>query len=668
MPVIISPQYDNPEIGQIVSNLGTAIFGSAQDRANRDLRMAQMGNYNAEASLNRAKADRWGLANSAAGKIGDLQAALVRQPNESDYDYLTRTAPARGQMMLLGADSSAKDISEAGGNYIGQGYIQGGGTPGVRLGLDVMGKPAKADDAVTAAEGDTIRQAALTKATTEANIKAAADRAVAGIQAATARRGQDLEHQDRTYRTDREFGKNGKPLIVSDNQTVYPTTADGGFDFQHPILPAGGARNAVKALSPAEAGAIDAGVWRQYPGATTQNKKTGATIISPDVNAAANLSPESIANARSIGQAAYMKSGRLQDGIDAMTKALGIPVGTTLVPGSSGFFGIGKSGPRFDYTPGGSFQAATGGDTGAPAAPPPPTGPKPQPPAPASLLPVSAAPPMPTAAPSAPLTLAKPAPAVSSPIVSAVTDVPLTVPTTATAAPAKPAAKPAATNYSTQTESVTVRPDRTAPPVPNIAPPVAPKATMPVIAQAVTQAPAQPKPAPQMTEAQARQLATTDPDPKVRAYWRDRLGMPPEPAAAPAAPTFTDKISAMRASSDPNPVVRRAAADFLNTGISPIQEAAAPEAPSVFTNQQDASRAVQSSDPIQRAEAAKFFRQLQQRSYAKAPPVADVVQNKSQLPPKDQRVNGQVIVTPKYGPVKYNARTDTWHPVPMQGG
>lgn len=146
MPVVASPNYYNPQMGQVAQNLGVALFGDPEARMKRDY-------YDSEVQKNRAGAGK--LDAETAFQLGRNQAqqhvqdaiqsgALVRQPGESDLQYMTR---AQGYLSAIGGlATTAKDASDAVSGGLASLYGTSGTEQGAHTSLTLQGKTMGVND------------------------------------------------------------------------------------------------------------------------------------------------------------------------------------------------------------------------------------------------------------------------------------------------------------------------------------------------------------------------------------------------------------------------------------------------------------------------------------------------------------------------------------------
>lgn len=161
MPIVPNTYYQNPGIGQIVSNIGTALFGDPEARAKRDVYGAQVQNYRAEADKYRADTSKVQAetrplltrADQYDAMPATLASVFAYVPGETPEAHSARIAPFIGKMLQAGGGNSAEmgnglqdlfstalaaDGTDQGGRT---GLIIGGHTPG----KDFAGTAVRAD-------------------------------------------------------------------------------------------------------------------------------------------------------------------------------------------------------------------------------------------------------------------------------------------------------------------------------------------------------------------------------------------------------------------------------------------------------------------------------------------------------------------------------------------
>jgi hypothetical protein len=146
MPVVASPNYYNPQMGQVAQNLGIALFGDPEARMKRDY-------YDSEVQKNQAGADKLDAEatfqlgrNLAQRNLQDTIAkgALTRQPNESQLQFMART---QGYLSALsGLATTAKDASEAVTGGLGSLYALDPTEQSAHTSLTLQGKPMGVND------------------------------------------------------------------------------------------------------------------------------------------------------------------------------------------------------------------------------------------------------------------------------------------------------------------------------------------------------------------------------------------------------------------------------------------------------------------------------------------------------------------------------------------
>jgi hypothetical protein len=349
MPVVTNALYSNPQVGGIVSNLATAIYGDPETRMKRDY-------YNAEGQAARSRA---GLADAqAAGVTSQNQAfagfdpsTLVAQPGETPQQHFQRISPTLGNIVRAGRGNS-KEIADGITSLIGNVFAQGGvndqGTSLV-MGGHMPGKDfaptAERADAVAGRDADALYK----KDTRVADIKAKSDTDVAGINQGGALKrlyaapivmkpGEDayIGKDDPRYAS---MGTNG---VIHGAPTVDTVRAAAGNDILG--LPSD------QAPSPNIANTFSGGAG--YKGATTKDKNVSGKNLDDAITAAAamvpgastlqsngktmrdtefetSLDPGKVQAGRTAAAAELARSGDVQKAGQAYLAAAGIQSGST---------------------------------------------------------------------------------------------------------------------------------------------------------------------------------------------------------------------------------------------------------------------------------------------------------------------------------------------------
>lgn len=352
MPVVSNGLYSNPEVGSIVSNLGTAIWGSPEARMKRDY-------YNAESDAARARAGKSDaetqgivIKNNAVQQLPSIAGAFAPLPGETADQHAARIGQSLGVLLQAGGGNASELAS---GLNTGLGSIYAlGNDDDMRRSLVIGGKMPTDKFAGTAERADAVAgrdaDAAYRKDTKVANIKAGADRDVATINnngalarvyaaPVVAKRGED------TYLSadDPRRASIGKDGVVHGAPTVDSIRADAGQrildlpDGRTPSSnlanvfsggagykgPTGGTKPATvngKALDDA----IMAGA-RMVPGATTQNG--GKYALVPEFEA--SFAPEKVSAARNAAADTFAQTRDVQKAGQAYLDTLGVTQGQT---------------------------------------------------------------------------------------------------------------------------------------------------------------------------------------------------------------------------------------------------------------------------------------------------------------------------------------------------
>lgn len=184
MAVIINPNYQNPQIGQIASNLATAIFGDPEARMKRDY-------YGSEMALNDAQRGKYGeetrglrLKNDATVSLPTTLGNLFRVvPGETPEARMARVGTEIAPFLTAGG-GNADQLAQGAKSVLSSIFALGSNDDMARS-LVLDGKMPGPDFAPTMERADAItaRDASEDRTTKfgEANIKARSDANVANI-------------------------------------------------------------------------------------------------------------------------------------------------------------------------------------------------------------------------------------------------------------------------------------------------------------------------------------------------------------------------------------------------------------------------------------------------------------------------------------------------------
>lgn len=183
MPIGQNIYFQDPYMGQITSNLGKALFGDPSARMKADYYASEVDKNRADAGKLDAEGKLAGGRYSAQQKLTpDLMATLAPQPGESPAAHMIRIAPVMSAIAQYG--TGAKDASEGIGNLSSNAYATGDDND-KRTSLVMQGKAPTDDFAGTTTQADRVLDNKggwkYRQGIGEANIKAGADKAVAGI-------------------------------------------------------------------------------------------------------------------------------------------------------------------------------------------------------------------------------------------------------------------------------------------------------------------------------------------------------------------------------------------------------------------------------------------------------------------------------------------------------
>ncbi len=370
MPIIPNTYYQNPGVGQVVSNLGLAIFGDPEARAKRDLYGAQTQSYQAEADSRRATADKTRAETrplvTRADQYDVLPAtvASIFAPvaGETPQQHAARIAPFVGQVLQAGGGDAAA-MGNGLQDLFSTAYAADGTDAGGRTGLIIGGHTPGKDYAGTAARADQI-------AAQEAQEDRATKYGVARIDqgAANARNAATIAGENmRFFNT---------PLNVGEGNTVYIAPTDprygkvGGTDgvvrgnpTANTVRGEAGARMLAGDKQPGLAGLFNGSGGVAKPGAAPKPRVVTGKALDDAVGAAAamvgaaargannkvsidptfesSFDPGKVAAARQAAGAELAVSGNAQRAGEIYLNTLGVAPGSTFEkPGTiSSIFG-----------------------------------------------------------------------------------------------------------------------------------------------------------------------------------------------------------------------------------------------------------------------------------------------------------------------------------------
>jgi len=351
MPVVSNGLYSNPDMGSIVSNLGTAIWGSPEARMKRDY-------YDAESQAARSRTNKTdeetrglSLKNGAYADLPNIATAFAPLPGETADQHAARIIPFIGRIVQAGGGNAQELMN--GINAGIRGAFAQGNEDDVRRSMAMDGKTPGKDFALTAQRADDIANrdadALYRKDTKVADIKAGADLGVQRLRnegeiakvhagPVVAKRGEDVYLAPDDPR--RAFiGTDG---VVHGAPTLDGVRADAGQkiadlpDGQAPssnlanVFSGGAGYKGATGGKPAAVNgknlddAVLAGA-RMVPGATVQAGSKYA--LAPEFEA--SFAPEKVTAARNAAADAYAKTRDVQKAGQAYLNTLGVTQGQT---------------------------------------------------------------------------------------------------------------------------------------------------------------------------------------------------------------------------------------------------------------------------------------------------------------------------------------------------
>ena len=354
MPVVSNGLYSNPDMGSIVSNLGTAIWGSPEARMKRDYYDAESQAARSRAGKSDAETQGIILKNNAVQQLPSIAGAFAPLPGETADQHAARIGNSLGILLQAGGGNASELAS---GLNTGLGSIYAlGNDDDMRRSLVIGGKMPTDKFAGTAQRADDVAardaDALYRKDTKVADIKAGADLGVQRLRnegeiakvhagPVVAKRGEDVYLAPDDPRR-ASIGKDG---VVHGAPTVDSVRADAGQrildlpDGQAPgsnlanVFSGGAGYKGTMAKPAAVTGkALDDAVLagaRMVPGATTQNG--GKYALVPEFEQ--TLGADKVAAARNAAATTYAQTRDVQKAGQAYLGALGIQPGDSFAKG-----------------------------------------------------------------------------------------------------------------------------------------------------------------------------------------------------------------------------------------------------------------------------------------------------------------------------------------------
>lgn len=154
MPIVANANFQNPQIGQIATNLATAIWGDPETRMKRDYYGAGMERYAADARKLNAEADiAAGRYRAQQSLTPELMQSLAPLPGETAVQHAMRTAPLLSSLAQYSTDG--KNAADASGSVLGNLFAMG--TPDEkRTSLVIQGKMPDQNFSGTVADADAV--------------------------------------------------------------------------------------------------------------------------------------------------------------------------------------------------------------------------------------------------------------------------------------------------------------------------------------------------------------------------------------------------------------------------------------------------------------------------------------------------------------------------------
>lgn len=155
MPVVSNGLYSHPDMGAIVSNLGTAIWGNPEARMKRDYYDAQSAEARARAGKADEETNGLRIKNGAYADLPSIAAAFAPLPNETAEQHAARIAPVLGRLAQAGGGNASE---MANGFNTGLGTVFSlGNDDDMRRSLVMGGKIPGKDFAGTAQRADEVQ-------------------------------------------------------------------------------------------------------------------------------------------------------------------------------------------------------------------------------------------------------------------------------------------------------------------------------------------------------------------------------------------------------------------------------------------------------------------------------------------------------------------------------
>jgi hypothetical protein len=304
MPIIASPTFYNPQLGQAGANMLTAIFGDPEARMKRDYYDSQVTRNSALTEKAVQEAARLRTGNQNFNLLPDIYRQLARQPGETPDAWTTRTAPLQGQLAQAYPGSNIEQAAKANTARLADIFAQGGVDDMARS-LVIQGHTPGKDFAPTMERADAVsaRDAAEAKAqaVATANIQAgsAANVARIGLLRPTivGAGATGYAPQGSPLYTDENGGKlpglptkataqgeAGTRMLGGDTNSILPAIFDPGAVQRAQAAKAKAAAPGKGPLvSQAVLDGIETTALKSVKNATTNNAKTGKSVPVADV-------------------------------------------------------------------------------------------------------------------------------------------------------------------------------------------------------------------------------------------------------------------------------------------------------------------------------------------------------------------------------------------------
>ena len=154
MPITANANYQDPQMGAIVSNLAAAIYGDPEARMKAGYYGAESANANASAAKSNAETDGLKIKNAASANLPAIAQAFVPLPGETSDQHFARVGPVLGQLLQAGG-GNADDIAKGLNTGISSIFAQGGVDDQARS-LTMQGHPVDQNFAPTTARADEV--------------------------------------------------------------------------------------------------------------------------------------------------------------------------------------------------------------------------------------------------------------------------------------------------------------------------------------------------------------------------------------------------------------------------------------------------------------------------------------------------------------------------------